>query len=726
MHFLETACSNAIAATLLAIVAFMATRMHAKEPLVHSLWVLVLVKLMTPALFAVPISWPVHSVESDVVSSGSSSPTTAHMSSSIPTDVGRDANENSATNTLVSSEQPARSGSAITSIRWSDVVTVIWLFGSVFCLLIIAVRALRFQRVLAHTELAPRVLRDRTRMLSQQIGLRRSPCVRITAGVVSPLVWCPLPFTQPTIVLPCRLLADLTDDEQATLLLHELAHLRRRDHWVRWLEVATAACFWWHPVAWIARRELQRTGDLCCDGWVLSCVPEHARHYANTLVQTIDFLAEAKPVLPPLASAFGQAEFLERRIQMILRRKLNRELSWPARVAVLVAAAVLPVSSRLVAEQDAAPKAPPAAADGDSTEAAPSATPSDSAAEDLKKDLPKSGVMEIVIQTDGKPIITKSLSRAVAKLEAIRKVEARRADSGSRLLVAINVNNTTREFTDSAEALRVVKGVSAVIDVVKKAKIQLGELGRLDVAPNQSQQSQGPDAKPTERRQQYRPTNAKDGADGFGIGGGLGGQGGGGYGPATQQKFLAAAASRPRSPEARKARIELLRQQLSKLLTPVQQSGSSSSSVVSKPAPKEYKLGKATLFSRMVHRDYQKATFSFEFELRDDPTYKYANDWDLQYGNGGDHFHVTMVSDDRSRIVDLGKIDWGQLDTTRLAKLPPNPQPRREFVPSSEGHIYLVHTVDRNSDLYALFRVEAIQRQQGTCDITWRLVDAPQ
>ena len=137
-------------------------------------------------------------------------------------------------------------------------------------------------------------------------------------------------------------------------------------------------------------------------------------------------------------------------------------------------------------------------------------------------------------------------------------------------------------------------------------------------------------------------------------------------------------------------------------------------------------MGKATLFDRMVHRDYQKATFSFEFGVRDDPTYRYSNDWDLQYGNSGDHFHVTMVSDDRSRIVDLGKTEWKQLDTTRLAELPPHPRPRREFVPTVLGHIYLVHTVDRNSDLYALFRVEAVHEQKGTCDITWRLVDAPQ
>jgi len=330
--------------------------------------------------------------------------------------------------------------------------------------------------------------------------------------------------------------------------------------------------------------------------------------------------------------------------------------------------------------------------------------------------MPRVGVLEVVITTGDKPTVTTSITRALSKLEAIRKAEARRPESASPLLVTVKVNGTTREFTVLADALRVVTGVSEILDAAKKVKIQLGELGWLDDASAPSQQSPPAAAPPAWTRQNLRPTNARDGDDGYGIGGGLGGQGGGGFGIANELDAALRSGT-----GAREAQIELLRQRLNQLLAIQHQS-----SAADGPAPKEHKLGEATLFSRMVHRDYEKATFSFEFGVRDDPTCRHANDWDLQYGNGGDHFHVTMVSDDRSRIVDLGKLDWGQLEATRLERLPPHPQPRREFVPTVSGHIYLVHTVDRNSDLYALFRVEAVARQPGTCDITWRLVDAPQ
>ena len=385
---------------------------------------------------------------------------------------------------------------------------------------------------------------------------------------------------------------------------------------------------------------------------------------------------------------------------MILHRLLNRKLSSLGSLIVVVATTLaFPVSFLPAADE-------PAATD-------PATVPTE---------LPRSGVLEVAITANGASTTAKSLARALSRLESIGKAAARRPDAASRLFVSINVNETTREFTDLEDALRVVKGLKQIIDAAKKSKIQLGELGRLDDAATQSQQT-ATDSQPTGRQQPFRPVRARDGEDGFGVGGGLGGAGGGGIGLASRTLELELAALRRAGERARPLQIALLRQRLRQLLAaPAEQVSSTPGST---PAPKEMKLGEATLFARMLHRDYQKATFSFEFGVRDDPAYQHANDWDLQYGNGGNHFHVTMVSDDRSRIIDLGKMDWEQLDTTRLARLPPHPQPRREFVPTAEGHLYMVHTVDRNSDLYALFRVEAVDQRQGKCDITWRVVDAP-
>jgi beta-lactamase regulating signal transducer with metallopeptidase domain len=67
----------------------------------------------------------------------------------------------------------------------------------------------------------------------------------------------------PVLLLPRDLLDELTPDERDALLAHELAHVRRRDHWVRLLELAATALFWWYPVAWWARAALRRAEERC-------------------------------------------------------------------------------------------------------------------------------------------------------------------------------------------------------------------------------------------------------------------------------------------------------------------------------------------------------------------------------------------------------------------------------------------------------------------------------
>src|SRR5262249_32036375 len=54
----EIGLSNAMAATLLAIVAVTAGRLCRQRVVAHALWLLVLVKLVTPPLVRVPLSWP--------------------------------------------------------------------------------------------------------------------------------------------------------------------------------------------------------------------------------------------------------------------------------------------------------------------------------------------------------------------------------------------------------------------------------------------------------------------------------------------------------------------------------------------------------------------------------------------------------------------------------------------------------------------------------------------
>jgi hypothetical protein len=139
----------------------------------------------------------------------------------------------------------------------------------------------------------------------------------------------------------------------------------------------------------------------------------------------------------------------------------------------------------------------------------------------------------------------------------------------------------------------------------------------------------------------------------------------------------------------------------------------------------------ATLVARRIvdgYDNYDLAAFSFKHGGNGPVTRKLTlNNWDLLFGNGArdrDTFEVTMVTDDRSRIKDLGELSW--YDTFAVPSLDAYPEPTREpSVNAVVGHMYLVHSKDRDSDHYALFRVEALQPLQSVT-ISWKLIPEPE
>jgi hypothetical protein len=144
----------------------------------------------------------------------------------------------------------------------------------------------------------------------------------------------------PRLLLPAALLDRIDGQQRATLLVHELAHLRRRDHWVRCLELLVTGLYWWHPVVWWARREIEVAEEECCDAWVVWALPAAARSYATALMETVDFLSEIRPALPPAVSGMGHVSLLRRRLTMIMYARTPRALTGAGRL-VLVGLAVL-------------------------------------------------------------------------------------------------------------------------------------------------------------------------------------------------------------------------------------------------------------------------------------------------------------------------------------------------------------------------------------------------
>ena len=141
---------------------------------------------------------------------------------------------------------------------------------------------------------------------------------------------------RPTLVLPAS--ADAwTDDRRRAVLLHELAHVARRDCFVQRLASLACALYWPHPGVWWAARRLRTERELACDDLVLAA-GAGPREYAGHLLD----LARSLGAVPAPATALGMARArqLEHRLLAVLDAARNRAAPRRAGLAVAVTLAL--------------------------------------------------------------------------------------------------------------------------------------------------------------------------------------------------------------------------------------------------------------------------------------------------------------------------------------------------------------------------------------------------
>jgi beta-lactamase regulating signal transducer with metallopeptidase domain/polyhydroxyalkanoate synthesis regulator phasin len=317
------ALHNTVLASGLAVLALLAARLLPRRPgIAHTLWILVLLKLITPPFWTIAL-WPAATVQVDrpcpaLPAEHGVAPVAVEAMPDFPA--------------LAPSSEPAW-------WTWGDALALVALLGTLAYVALASARLWRLHRLLQRLpkgEPLPELLE-----LAETMGVA-PPRLRWSEQSFPPLLLAV--GMRPTLVLPIALWQALKADERRALLLHELAHLARGDHRVRLLELLVLALHWWNPLAWLAVRQLRRAEELCCDALVIATRPEVAPAYATALIQTLAYLAGHPTNLPAEASGAGPVIDIRRRLTMILQ---NRS-PYVGRGGVLMAVVALIVLCPLV------------------------------------------------------------------------------------------------------------------------------------------------------------------------------------------------------------------------------------------------------------------------------------------------------------------------------------------------------------------------------------------
>jgi protocatechuate 3,4-dioxygenase beta subunit len=148
------------------------------------------------------------------------------------------------------------------------------------------------------------------------------------------------------IIVPTGLWRLLDERGREALLLHELAHYDRRDHWVRLVEFLATALYWWHPILWWLRREMRAAEEQCCDAIVVAALPEHRRSYAEAIVNTLGYLST--PRLVPCSIGIGVSGNVEQRLSRIMLDEPTAPLGgWVKLSAAIIGLGLLPLTPTL-------------------------------------------------------------------------------------------------------------------------------------------------------------------------------------------------------------------------------------------------------------------------------------------------------------------------------------------------------------------------------------------
>lgn len=213
---------------------------------------------------------------------------------------------------------------------WAEAIALVWLSGLVLLAVVGAVRHARLRRSwenAAVRELPPWLV-PIIAGAAHRLGLRRPPVVRLLPHLAGPFV---VGLVRPRVFLP----AALDPAEAEHVVLHELAHLKRRDLWLAAAALGVQLVYWFHPLVWWARRRLDEVREQCCDRTVARALGGGAAAYRRTLVRFA-----ARRLAEPLGLGFVRP-----RSPLLVRLRLLEhaaaERKWLRRATTALAAAAM-------------------------------------------------------------------------------------------------------------------------------------------------------------------------------------------------------------------------------------------------------------------------------------------------------------------------------------------------------------------------------------------------
>jgi len=183
-------------------------------------------------------------------------------------------------------------------------------------------------------------LLTRFNALAKQIKLAKTPRLLISLKVDVPMA---IGWLKPVVLLPASMVSGLNSAQLEMLILHELAHIRRYDYLVNFLQTLVELLFFFHPsVAWVAK-QMRNEREYCSDDIAVQYCGDPIA-YAHTLADTASLCTQRHShTIPSMAMAASGGDLKERVIRLVDHHcaPSNNASKWFAAVSIMLSIALI-------------------------------------------------------------------------------------------------------------------------------------------------------------------------------------------------------------------------------------------------------------------------------------------------------------------------------------------------------------------------------------------------
>ncbi len=307
------------------------------------LWLVVLVKCVTPPVWSSPASFyswiqpRVQSANDEFTTNNApmDSEGIANIASLAPQNifVPNDLNSSEKNNLAISgkkpfwarknqTESPDASATSAFNLLPSNEITdpprqpfpwiKLWLYGIFAACGLVCIRYLVFWQRIKRTAKRDRRLEIVARKLARKLNVRRAIRVWVTDSQIGPAI---VGFFRPVIVLPAVIVEAKSHQEIEPILAHEINHLRRGDIWFSAMQLGVTCCWWFHPLVWLINRAITRDIERCCDESTIARLGYLPADYAHCLVDVLQ-IKNLKPV--PSFPGVRRIDITKNRLERIM------------------------------------------------------------------------------------------------------------------------------------------------------------------------------------------------------------------------------------------------------------------------------------------------------------------------------------------------------------------------------------------------------------------------